>query len=32
MGNLYIREENAIQAVARDQAIQILHVLDLVDR
>ena len=29
MGNLYIREENAIQAVARDQAIQILHVLDL---
>ena len=32
MGNLYIGEENAIQAVARDQAIQILHVLDLVDR
>ena len=31
MGNLYIGEENAIQAVARDQAIQILHVLDLVD-
>ena len=29
MGNLYIGEENAIQAVARDQAIQILHVLDL---
>ena len=32
MGNLYIGEENAIQTVARDQAIQILHVLDLVDR
>ena len=32
MGNLYIGEENAVQAVARDQAIQILHVFDLVDR